>query len=169
MEDCRFEDVQEQAVLVSLPDNAGNQISLINIDCINVPVLINYRDSSNKIEGKGTIYKVKAFMQGLQMDSLHADPVIKTISDIEALKTLPAPVQKDIPDVASIDTWVNLKSLGARGDGTTDDTKAIQDAIDKYETIYVPQGWYRVSETIKLKSKYSFNRFNTCRHTIYIG
>jgi len=152
MEDCRFEDVQEQAVFVSLPDNAGNQISLINIDCSNVPVLINYRDSSNKVEGKGTTYRVKAFKQGLQMDSLHADPVIKTISNIEALKTLPAHVQKDIPDFASIDTWVNLKSLGALGDGTTDDTKAIQDAIDKYETIYVPQGWYRVSETLKLKS-----------------
>jgi hypothetical protein len=27
------------------------------------------------------------------------------------LKTLPAPVQKDIPDFPSIDTWVNLKSL----------------------------------------------------------
>src|SRR5579862_8949945 len=152
MEDCRFEDVQDQALLVSLSDNAGNQISLKNIDCINVPVLIHYRDNSNKVEGKGTTYKVNAFMQGLQMDSLHADPVIKTISDIEALKTLPAPVQKDIPDFASIDTWVNLKSLGALGDGITDDTKAIQDAIDKYETIYVPQGWYQISETIKLKS-----------------
>ncbi len=151
MEDCRFEDVQQQAILVSLPDNAGNQISLKNIDCSNVPILINYRDSTNKVEGKGTIYKVKAFMQGLQMDSLHADPIIKTIADIETLKTLPAPVQKDIPGFPSIDTWVNLKSLGAVGDGTTDETKAIQDAIDKYETIYVPQGWYRVSETIKLK------------------
>ena len=152
MEDCRFEEVQEQAVLVSLPGNAGNQISLINIDCMNVPVLINYRDSSNKVQGKGTTYKVKRFIQGLQMDSLQADPVIKTISDMEVLKSLPPPAQKDIPDLAPMNTWVNLKTLGATGDGTTDDTKAIQDAIDTYETIYVPQGWYRVSETIKLKA-----------------
>ena len=54
MEDCQFEDVQQQAILVSLPNNAGNQISLKNIDCSNVPVFINYRDSTNKIEGKGT-------------------------------------------------------------------------------------------------------------------
>jgi hypothetical protein len=45
MEDCQFEDVQQQAILVSLPNNAGNQISLKNIECSNVPVLINYRDS----------------------------------------------------------------------------------------------------------------------------
>lgn len=151
MEDCRFEDVQQQAILVSAPDNAGNQISLKNIDCSHVPVLLGYRESANKVEGKGTTYKVKVFMQGLQMDSLHADPITKSITAIEALKTLPAPVQKDIPELPSIDTWVNLKSLGAVGDGKSDDTKAIQDAIDKYETIYVPQGWYRVSETIRLK------------------
>src|SRR5262249_5728773 len=138
-------------ILVSLPDNAGNQISLKNIACNNVPVFVNYRESKNKVEGRGTIYKVNRFMQGLQMDSLHADPVVKSIADIESLKTLPAPAQKDIPDFPSINTWVNLKSLGAAGDGETDDTKTIQDAIDKYETIYVPQGWYRVSETIKLK------------------
>src|SRR5690242_14002929 len=107
MEDCRFENVKQQAILVSLPNNAGNQISLKNIDCSNVPVLINYRDSTNKVEGKGNVYKVQAFMQGLQMDSLRVDAVIKTIADIEPLKTLPASVQKDIPDFPSIDTWVN--------------------------------------------------------------
>ena len=151
MQDCWFEDVKEQAILVSLSDNAGNQISLKNIDCNNVPVLISYRGSNNKVEGKGKIYKVKAFMHGLQMDSLNADPVVKTISDIEELKVLPALPPKDIPDLPSMDMWVNLKSLGAKGDGTTDDTKAIQDAIDQYTTIYVPQGWYRVSETVRLK------------------
>ncbi|HEY5464805.1 MAG TPA: glycosyl hydrolase family 28-related protein [Hanamia sp.] len=151
MEDCRFEEVKEQAILISLGDNAGNQISLKNIDCSNVPVLVSYRGNNDKVEGKGKIYKVKEFMHGLQMDSLNADPVIKTIADIDELKVLPEPVQKDIPALPDIDTWVNLKSLGATGDGTTDDTKAIQDAIDQYPTIYVPQGWYRVSETIKLK------------------
>ena len=151
MEDCRFEDVKEQAILVSLVDNAGNQISLKNIECSNVPGLVSYRGSNDKVEGKGKIYKVQEFMHGLQMDSLNADPVVKTISNIEELKVLPALPPKDIPDLPSMDTWVNLKSMGAKGDGTTDDTKAIQDAIDKYPTIYVPQGWYRVSETVRLK------------------
>lgn len=151
MEDCRFEDVKQQAILVSLPDNAGNQISLKNVVCGNVPVLVSYRDNNQKVQGKGNFYAVKEFMQGLQMDSLTADPVVKTIADIESLKAMPGPAIRDIPDLPSMDTWVNLRTLGAVGDGVTDDTKAIQDAIDKYPTIYVPQGWYRVSETIKLK------------------
>jgi hypothetical protein len=45
---------------------------------------------------------------------------------------------------------VNIKELGAKGDGETDDTKAFQDAIAKYPTIYVPQGFYRITETVKM-------------------
>jgi sugar lactone lactonase YvrE len=90
-------------------------------------------------------------MQGLQMDSLTAEPVVKTLADMQTLKTMPAPASKDIPSLPAMNTWANLKSLGATGDGVTDDTKSLQSAIDKYETIYVPTGWYRVNETIKLK------------------
>ena len=44
----------------------------------------------------------------------------------------------DIPALPAMATWVNLRELGAKGDGETDDTKAIQEAIDKYDNIYVP-------------------------------
>src|SRR5665647_1791440 len=50
-----------------------------------------------------------------------------------------------------MDKWVNIKELGAKGDGTTDDTKAFQDAIDKYTVIYVPQGWYHFTRTVKMR------------------
>jgi hypothetical protein len=53
------------------------------------------------------------------MDSLHADPIIKRLP--KTLKTLPALLKKTF-DFPSIETWVNLKSLGAVGDGTTDTT-----------------------------------------------
>jgi sugar lactone lactonase YvrE len=33
----------------------------------------------------------------------------------------------------------------------TDDTRAFQEAIDKYDNIYVPSGWYRISETLKMR------------------
>jgi hypothetical protein len=151
MEDCRFENVSGPAIVVSEGDNASNQISLKNIYCRNVPVLVSYRDTDNKVVAKGNIYQVKEFLHGLQMTGLTADPVINTIQNIIPLNTFPEPGKKDIPDFPAIETWVNLKTLGATGDSITDDTKAIQDAIDKYATIYVPQGWYRVSETIKLK------------------
>jgi hypothetical protein len=151
MEDCQFTDVSGPAITISLSENAGSQISLRNVDCRNVPTLISYRETGKTVSGAGSIYKVKNFMHGLQMNSLQADAVVNTIADLVPLTTFPALAKKDIPELPAISTWSNLKKLGATGDGTTDDTKAIQEAIDKYPVIYVPQGWYRVSQTIKLK------------------
>lgn len=151
MEDCRFENISGPAIRISEEENAGNQISLRNIVCRNVPVFAHYKQSGKQVAGAGNIYRVKNYMHGLQIDSLHADPVINTIQDIEPQKNMPELAKSDIPEFPAIDTWVNLKSLGATGDGITDDTKIIQDAIDKYPTVYVPTGWYRVNQTIKLK------------------
>ncbi|MCW3118680.1 MAG: gluconolaconase [Chitinophagaceae bacterium] len=151
MEDCHFENVSGAAITIGLEDNAKNQVSLRNIDCKNVPLLVSYLQSGKQTKGAGSIYKVKNYMHGLQMDSLQAEPLIHTIEEIESLPDFPAPVATDIPAFPAIDEWTNLRSLGAVGDGITDDTKVIQDAIDKYPTIYVPQGWYRVSETIRMK------------------
>ncbi len=66
-----------------------------------------------------------------------------------------------------METWVNLKSLGAKGDGLTDDTKAIQAAIDQYPYIYVPQGSYRISETLKLKPSNRSDRTSSPGYKFY--
>jgi len=151
MENCRFDKVSGPAIIISNEDNAVNQISLRNIDCREVPILASYRRTGKQTPGTGAMYKVKNFIYGLQMDSLNADPVYKTIQDIQPLTVFPEPAKKDIPELPAMNTWVNIKTLGATGDDTTDNTQIIQNAIDKYQTIYFPQGWYRVSETIKLK------------------
>ena len=48
---------------------------------------------------------------------------------------------------------VNAKSYGAVGDGTTDDTKAIQRALNEDATVYFPKGTYMVTETLHSKSR----------------
>jgi len=35
---------------------------------------------------------------------------------------------------------VNLQSLGAKGDGVTDDTAAVQKAIAEHRVLYIPMG-----------------------------
>jgi hypothetical protein len=48
---------------------------------------------------------------------------------------------------------VNVKAppYNAKGDSITDDTGAIQNAIDDNEIVFLPKGYYRVNQTIKLK------------------
>jgi sugar lactone lactonase YvrE len=47
--------------------------------------------------------------------------------------------------------WVNVLSLGATGDGKTDDTDALLAAIEKHAVLFFPSGTYRVSRPLALK------------------
>lgn len=46
---------------------------------------------------------------------------------------------------------MNVRTLGAAGDGKTDDTAALQKAIDGHGVLYFPSGKYIVTETLSLK------------------
>jgi hypothetical protein len=65
-------------------------------------------------------------------------------------------------------SWADVKQrFGARGDGTTDDTRALQNALDHlanpamgsdmgtggYTVVYLPAGTYCISSTLQLKGK----------------
>ena len=151
MEDCRFENISGPAIEVSNEDNAHMQVNIRNLTCRNVPVLVHYPKLNTNSIAPAEIYNVKKFIYGLQMDDIDSNAQIRTIYETEVLKTLPSEPVSDIPKLPEMGSWVNLKLLGAKGDGLTDDTKAIQAAIDQYPNIFVPQGSYRVSETLKLK------------------
>lgn len=47
---------------------------------------------------------------------------------------------------------VNVKDWGAKGDGTTDDTTAIQAALNNRGLVYFPEGTYKISSAVKLRS-----------------
>lgn len=151
MENCLFDNIKEAGVVISREDVATNQVNLTNIDCRNVPVMVKFRPSGKKVEPGLPMYKVKEFTYGLTMTDLVTNSEFKTISKIEPLQKLPLKLTKDIPDLPPMETWVNIKELGAKGDGETDDLKVFQDAIAKYQNIYVPQGWYHFTGTLKMK------------------
>ena len=151
MENCRFENISGPALIISNENNYTNQISLRNIDCSNVPTLVSYRRSNTQTQGEGKRYKVRNYTHGIHIDDMNAVPEAKTVVDLEPMKKMPDLHQSDIPALPDTKKWINIGELGAIGDGQTDNTTIFQDAVNKYETIYLPQGWYVVSETIKLK------------------
>jgi sugar lactone lactonase YvrE len=151
VKDSRFEDISGSAVVISNEKNARTEINLENIVCRHVPVFASFRESAKKVDGKGEIYRVAEFTHGLTFASASAIPEIKTSYDSSALSRMPVPMTSDIPTVPGQDTWVNLQTLGAKGDGTTDDTAAIQKAVAEHKTIYIPSGRYIVTDTITLR------------------
>jgi hypothetical protein len=151
VENSRFENVSGPAIIISNENNSNNQITLRNVDCSNVPVLVKYSRSNTQTAVPHKIYKIKNYAHGLQIDNIVARPEYRTKLDAEPMQKMPAVLVRDIPSLPAMETWVNIRDLGAKGDDETDDTKNFQDAIDNYDNICVPQGWYRFTETVKMK------------------
>jgi len=153
IKDSRFEDIKGPAVLISEEFNARSQTNMQGVICERVPVLAAFRQSGRKIKGQGTDYTVREFCHGLQIPAPGAAPEIKTTVQIQKLDGVPASVPSDIPAVPDSVTWVNLSALGAKGDGVSDDTEVLKEAISKYRTIYLPTGSYRVTDTLTLRAE----------------
>ncbi len=151
IEDSRFEQVSGPAVVISDDTSARTQISLRNVTCADVPVFATFRKSGRSVAAPAPIYRVKDFIHGLQYADLGATPELKTTSDLEPLKELPALVASDVPPLPPVNEWTNLRTLGAKGDGVADDTEALRAAIAAHRVIYLPTGFYRVTDTITLK------------------
>jgi hypothetical protein len=151
MENCLFDNVTEAGVIVSREGSTLTQVNLINIDCRNVPVFARLRESGRETRATSKMYKVKEFIHGIVMENISGSSGFKTSSQMEPLTQFPVKLEKDIPPLPSSEAWVNIRELGAKGDGETDDTKVFRDAVEKYKVIYVPQGLYRFTGTLKLK------------------
>jgi hypothetical protein len=151
VKDARLENVSGPALVVSNENNARTEINMENIVCSEVPVFASYRESGKQVAGPQKIYAVRTFSHGLHFDEIGANPAIQDVFEAEPLGRLPGPVQSDLAELPPMDTWANLRSLGARGDGVADDTEALKSAIALHRTIYLPSGQYRVTDTITLK------------------
>jgi len=151
VKDSRFEDISGPAVIVSNEYGLRTEINIEDVVCRRVPVFTSFRESGNKLPGRGEIYSVNTMTHGLTFVSASSKGEVKTHYDATTLRSMPDPVASDIPAPPAQSTWVNLKTFGARGDGATDDTAAIRQAIASHRTIYVPTGRYVVTDTITLR------------------
>ncbi|KRA60115.1 gluconolaconase [Caulobacter sp. Root655] len=147
----RFENVSKAAVVISAEDNVFTQVGFDNAVATNTPVFARFRDSGKTVAGKGRAYRVKSFTYGLTLPGLGQMGEYKTNVDLAALPAMPAapsPALRALPPVAE---WTNVKTLGVTGDSETDDTAALQKAIDTHRVLYLPIGFYKVTDTLKLR------------------
>lgn len=153
VEDSQLINISDTAIAMSCEASPFNSYNLRNIVCKQVPTLVTYKESGKKLIVEHEIYRVQRYIHGLEVADVDKDREMVTICELEQLKEQPEEIKSDIPALPKMETWVNLKDLGAKGDGRTDDTKILKEAIEKYDTIYLPQGWYVISDTITLKEK----------------
>ncbi|HEY3939522.1 MAG TPA: glycosyl hydrolase family 28-related protein [Bryobacteraceae bacterium] len=151
VKDCRFEDISGPAVIISNEKSPLTEIGFENAVLKNVPVFALLRESGKKVPGKSIVYRIRSFNYGLIVPGEGSMGAIGMRYDATPLSALPAPLPPAIPALPPAEDWVNVHTLGVAGDGATDDTPAIQKAIDGHRVLYFPSGHYLVRDTLTLK------------------
>jgi len=150
--DCRFENIPRAAIIISSEKSRLNEIGFENAVLSNVPVFALFRESGKKLAANGTVYRVKDFNHGVIVPAPGRMGEIGTIYKAEPLSAAPAPLGPAISPLPRSEEWTNVRTLNVTGDGKTDDTVALQKAIDSYRVLYLPSGHYVVHDTLTLKS-----------------
>ena len=151
VKDARLENVSGAAFCFGMERSPRNEINMEGIVCSNVPIFAALIDTGKKFAARSKIYAVKIFSHGLKLADFGAEAGIEDHFDAKSLRQMPEPVASDLTPLPPCETWANIRDLGAKGDGQTDDTAAIQRAIANHRAIYFPSGFYVARDTLKLK------------------
>ena len=100
----------------------------------------------------GSTYRVGIFTHGLTFDTPVAKARFNTGWKLERLSSLPRESAPALTPLPSHTGWANALANGAKGDGTTDDTAALQHLVDTERIVYLPSGRYRLADTLRLRS-----------------
>jgi hypothetical protein len=151
VKDCRFENVSGQAVTISNEKNPMTEIGFENAVLENVPVFARFRVSGKTVEGKGKLYLVSSFNYGLIVPAEGVMGKIGMRYDIAETWARVTKMRPAIPALPPTTDWVNVHTLGVKGDGESDDTAAIQKAVDTHRVLYFPSGHYLLKDTLNLR------------------
>jgi len=152
---------------VAFQSNAA--VYLNNVFIKNADILVNHTEKG-KLPGKqGKWMHIEEYAQGYTMYPFvgyqYSSPVYKDrikqpgIANVKEGVVPPEDLQSRHVWDQNFPSWessgaINVKEAPyfARGDGKTDDTEAIQKAINENEIIFLPKGMYRITQTLDLKS-----------------
>jgi sugar lactone lactonase YvrE len=146
--DLQMEDIRTTAFKQGNAKNYHSEVTLTNVTCSDVP---SFYRGDRAINAPSRYYAVDQFTLGLEIG---ADGRERGITMHHHERRLSRPAQEpstDIPSLPPMDQWVNVRTLAVKGDGKSDDTAALQAAIDRHRTLFFPSGTYRVTGSLELK------------------
>jgi sugar lactone lactonase YvrE len=148
---CRFERIADAVVTISKENSPLTEIGFENAVVSGAPIFARLRESGKTISGKGALYQVRSFNYGLIVPGEGRMGTVGMQYEAAPLASMPAALPPAIHPLPPSSEWVNVHTLGVKGDGTSDDTTAIQQAIDSHRVLYFPSGHYVVRDTLTLK------------------
>ncbi len=152
MKNCSLDHLTGPAVQIATEGNVRNELNMQDVFCSDVPVVAAYGPSHREIRSHaGEHFLIKQFTYGLQIPTIGDRGTITDTYSEQPLQSAPTVPASDIFTPPPMNTWINVRFLGATGDGTTDDLHAFQSAVESATVIFVPHGRYRFSDSLRLK------------------
>lgn len=146
--DLHMEDIRTAALKHGNALNPHSEVTLTNVSCSDVPTF--YRGDQTTM-ASSRHYMVGRFTAGLMIGDDGREKGIMMWHQDDPLKQPARPASTDIPAPPPMSEWISVHTLGAKGDGKTDDTPALRAAIAKHKTLFFPMGTYRVTGSLELK------------------
>ncbi|MBV9405816.1 MAG: gluconolaconase, partial [Acidobacteriaceae bacterium] len=152
--DLQMYRISRAALQVGDVQNLRSEITLENMGCAYVSRFLEGAEplsNGNSVSGASHFYVEERFTLGLEIGPDARESGIALHHRERQLKQEPAPVLSDVPSLPPMSSWANVRALGAKGDGATDDTATLQRAIDAHPTLFFPSGMYRLTGSLRLR------------------
>ncbi len=147
LKDCLFTDISRAAIEIDGVEDPEIMINARNIGCTRTPVFVYFRGKA-PIAAVSESYHVHELCYGLQITGEGKEfTTFLSLNPLEEAPLLPA---RDYPALPPMAEWVNVRDFGAGGNGVADDTAAFRKALATTRAVYVPLGFYRITETLEL-------------------
>ena len=153
--DLLLRDITRAAIILGDTTSQHHQVTLDHILCSGVATLLQATHDNvagfDAIAAPSKHFIEERLTVGQEIDGNGREGAVALRHSERKLSADPRPVVTDIPNQPSVAEWTSVRTLGATGDGGTDDTAALQHAIDTHRVVYFPTGFYRVRATLHLK------------------
>ena len=167
--DLLLEDIGQSAVVLGDAQRAHNEVTLDRIVCRNVAQMVIGGPGTPGmfgVKGRTGPYLEEHLTVGLTIGPDGRERGIE-VHHLERASAGKA-VRSDIPSLPPMKDWVNVHTVGVKGDGS-DDTVALQAAIDGHRVLYLPSGTYAVSNTLRLRPESVLIGFNPVKTLITVN
>lgn len=148
-------DITRAAVVLGDTTSQHHQVTLEHILCTGVAKLLEATHGNvvafDSITAPGKYFVEVRLTVGQEIESNGREGGIVERHRERQLASVPSAIATDIPPQPAVSGWTSVRTLGATGDGGTDDTAALQHAIDTHRVLYFPTGFYRIRGTLRLK------------------
>ncbi len=160
--DLLLEDIGRSAVVLGDARKAHHEVTLDHVVCRNVPQMVQGETGSSgmfAVKGNSHPYVEKHLTIGVEIGPDGREQGVQVRHKELAGGGRTALPPSDIPLLPPMQDWVNVRTLGVKGDGS-DDTAALQAAIDGHRVLYFPSGAYRVTNTLRVRADSVLIGFN---------